>query len=436
MSLAYRAYQHATAGVFFAGFPLFWGYTRVAGRHRRHLSQRLGHYPHIRPPVPGAPRVWLHAASVGEVTVAGAILDALSTMRPDADLVVSTTTAQGQAVARERFEHRVACVLAPLDTGAVVKRGLRWIRPHALVCVETELWPCWLVSARQAGVRTALVNGRISEGSFRGYRRARTLMTTVLDHVEAFSMITDTDARRIRAMGADSNRIRVSGNAKFDVGDARGSAAGDPDAFRHLFTVRDDTSVWVAGSTRTGEDGIVLDAFQAARRRHPELILILAPRHVHRAADIASMARQRQIPCQLRSDLQPNIEREAPLIILDSMGELRAVYHLATVVFCGGSLVPKGGQNALEAAAAGKPVLFGPFMDDFLAESAALLQGGGGRRVANGRELGQTVADLLAAPGAARRMGAAARCVVHANRGAAERHAAVIAELLPRCRCR
>jgi 3-deoxy-D-manno-octulosonic-acid transferase len=246
-------------------------------------------------------------------------------------------------------------------------------------------------------------------------------------------MITDADARRIHAMGADSKRIRVNGNAKFDVGDARGKADGDLDAFRHLFNVCDDTPVWVAGSTRTGEDGIVLDAFHAARRQHPELILILAPRHVHRAAEIASMARQRQISCQLRSNLRANAVREAPLVILDSVGELRTVYHLATVVFCGGSLVPKGGQNVLEAAAAGKPALFGPFMEDFLAESAALQEVGGGRQVADGRELGQTVSDLLAAPEAAHRMGAAARRAVHANRGAAARHAAVIAELLPRC---
>lgn len=433
MSIAYRAYQLATAGCFFTGFPFFWGYTRVTGRHRRHLLQRLGNYPHILPPAPGRPRLWLHAASVGEVTVAAAILEALIAMRPDTDLVVSTTTPQGQAVARERLGGQATCVMAPLDTGAAVNRGLRRIRPHALVCVETELWPCWLVSARKAGIRTALVNGRISEGSFRGYRRARALMTTVLDHVEAFSMITEADARRIRAMGADSKRIQVNNNAKFDVGDARGKTAADLDAFRHLFSVRGDTPVWVAGSTRSGEDGPVLDAFQAARERHPELILILAPRHVHRAADIVSMARQRQIPCQLRSEIQPGAVRETPLVILDTVGELRTVYHLATVVFCGGSLVPKGGQNALEAAAAGKPVLFGPFMEDFLSESKALQQGGGGRQVADGLQLGQTVADLLAAPDAALRMGAAARRVVHSNRGAAARHAAVIAELLPRC---
>ncbi|MFH1985941.1 MAG: glycosyltransferase N-terminal domain-containing protein [Pseudomonadota bacterium] len=432
MSVAYTAYRHVSAGLFFIGFPVFWGFAHITGRHRQNLSQRLGRYPHSLRPARGGPRVWLHAASVGEVSVAMAILDALADIRSDADVVVSTTTPQGLAVARARLPERVPCVLAPLDASAVVARGLRHIRPDVLVCVETELWPCWLVTARQAGIRTALVNGRISQGSFRGYLRARCLMTSVLDHVDAFSMISDGDARRIRAMGADGGRIRVNGNAKFDAGDRRGPVGIDPEAFRRLFNLTDDTPVWVAGSTRSGEDAMVLEAFMAARRRHPGLTLILAPRHVQRAADIVALARQRQIFCQLRSDLRPGgAARRAPLIILDSVGELNSVYQLAHVVFCGGSLVPKGGQNVLEAAALGKPVLYGPYMDDFLAESAALTDGGGGRPVADSRQLGQAVADLLSSPEAIQRMGAAALRVVHANRGAAARHAAVIADLLP-----
>jgi len=432
VSAAYFAYRHVIGGCFFIGFPLFWGFAHLTGRHRLNLSQRLGSYPRTLGAARAAPRVWLHAASVGEVNVAMTILDALAAIRPDADLVVSTTTPQGQSVAQQRLPKRIPCVLAPLDARAVVTRALRQIRPDVLVCVETELWPCWLVSARQAGIRTALVNGRISQGSYRGYLRARSLMATVLDHVDAFSMISAPDSRRIRAMGADGARIRVNGNAKFDVGDSRGHTGIGPEPFRCLFSLTDDTPVWVAGSTRSGEDALVLDAFMAARRHHPGLTLILAPRHVHRAADIVALARQRQIACQLRSDLHPGgPARRAPVVILDSVGELKHVYQLANVVFCGGSLIPKGGQNVLEAAAVGKPVLYGPYMDDFLAESAALTDSGGGRPVADSRQLGQAVVELLTSPETARRMGGAALGVVHANRGAAARHAAVIAELLP-----
>ena len=432
MTFAYTAYRHLSAGCLFVGFPFFWGFSQFTGRHRLYLSQRLGGYPDILRPVQGAPRVWLHAASVGEVTVALAILDALAAIRPDVDRVVSTTTPQGQAVARERLPKGVPCVLAPLDAGVAVARGLRHIRPQVLVCVETELWPCWLVSARQAGVRTALVNGRISKGSFRGYLRARSLMAPVLDHIDVFSMISGIDARRIRAMGADAARIRVNGNAKFDAGDGRRPSRLDPEPFRRLFKLNDSTPVWVAGSTRSGEDAMVLDAFIEARRQHPALTLILAPRHIHRVAEIASLARQRNIPCQLRSELYSGgPARRAPLILLDSVGELQCVYQLARVVFCGGSLVPKGGQNVLEAAALGKPVLFGPFMDDFLSAAAALVTRGGGRQVADGPQLGQALAALLASPDVAERMGAAALRVVAANSGAAARHAAAIAGLLP-----
>lgn len=432
MSLSYHVYRRLSAGCFYAGFPFFWGFAHLTGRHRRHLEQRLGDYAVLRQKADRAVRVWLHAASVGEVNVAEAIVAAFSAIRPDVDLVVSTTTPQGQAVARRCMPAGTPCVLAPLDAKAVVDRGLRHVRPDVLVCVETELWPCWLVSARRAGIRTALVNGRISPTSFRGYLRARPLMATVLGHIDAFSMISGADAARIRAMGADARRVSINGNAKFDAGHLPGPDGDDPTPFQRLFQMDADAPVWVAGSTRSGEDGMVLDAFQAARRHHPGLRLILAPRHVHRSADIAALARQRHLACARRSEIVPDAPgAPVPLIILDTVGELRRVYQLARVVFCGGSLVPKGGQNVLEAAVLGKPVLFGPHMDDFAVESAALVAGGGGRQVADARQLGRSVSELLASPQTAATMGAAARRVVQANRGAADRHAAVIADLIP-----
>ena len=431
MNLAFNTYRWLSAGTLIALLPGFWLYSRITGKHGEGLSQRLGRYDHLHPNRAGVPRLWLHAASVGEVSVAAAILSALDAMHPNVDVVLSTTTATGHALARDRLGRRAQCVFAPVDTSGVVRRSLNRIRPDVLACVETELWPCWLVQARQMGIRTAVVNGRISERSAGRYHAFRSLMGTVMDHIDAFSMISAADAGRIESIGASAQRIAVNGNAKFDAVVSRMSdIRAEPMA--RLLDLDGTDAVLVAGSTRTGEEEQVLEAFVSLRKRYPGLILILAPRHIERAQEVVKLAETTAGACQRRTEIAAGKNpRHAPVVILDTLGELSAMYGIADVVFCGGSLVPKGGQNILEPASLGKPVIFGPHMDDFQVEKELLLGVGGGTEVSDAATLAAAVGRCLDDPSYAARMGEAARDVVMENTGAAGRHAEVIASLLP-----
>ena len=218
MNLAYKAYKAVSSSLFLALFPPFWCYARISGRYQQSMKQRLGFYPdRLVRDISGVPRVWIHAVSVGEVRVAVAILDALSKCLPDAALILSTGTEQGQAVARESADRNVTCLYAPFDFILSARNALTTIRPDILVCVETEIWPNWLVEAHRMGIKTVLVNGRISVRSIRRYLKIRPLMKDTLRHVDAFSMIGQADADRIRMMGAPGDKVEVNGNAKYDL---------------------------------------------------------------------------------------------------------------------------------------------------------------------------------------------------------------------------
>jgi 3-deoxy-D-manno-octulosonic-acid transferase len=279
-------------------------------------------------------------------------------------------------------------------------------------------------------VATAFVNGRISERSLRRYNRIRPLIGPVLGRVDLFSMAGEQDARRVQALGAPASRIMINGNAKYDIP----SKAIDPATAPTLtarYQVAAGQSVVVAGSIRGEEDHIVLQGFARIRSQMPDCLLLVVPRHVHRAASIAAEARKMGFSCQLRSDLnrQP---RQAQVVVIDTMGELFDLYSIASVVFCGASLVPLGGQNVLEPAAWAKPVLFGPFMDDFAEAGDVLIQSGGARQVTDADDLARRVTELLANPGLAAAMGSKARQAVRRRQGAARRHAAAIRELVER----
>jgi 3-deoxy-D-manno-octulosonic-acid transferase len=434
MSLALQTYRSLATGLFFTGLPGFWAYSRLTGRHRQGFRQRLGDYgdtPAAR--LRGRPRIWLHAASVGEVNAAAVIADELRRRRPDAQLLVSTTTEHGQAAARERLgAAATGILLAPLDWPGAVDRALNWVAPDLLACVETEIWPTWLASAQRRGIRTALVNGRISPRSIRRYRQVRPLMAAVLEGLDALSMISAEDAGRILELGARAERIAVNGNAKFDLAGAPPEPA-TTDTLRRRFNLDDRVPVIVAGSTRNGEGPLVLDAFLQVRQRFGEAVLFIAPRHLQRVQRICAEARQRGLACQRRSQIATaDRPRWAPVVVVDTIGELRELYGVASVVFCGGSLVPRGGQNLIEAAAWGKPVVCGPHMDDFRAATDLLTAAGAAFPVADVAQLGERLLALLDAPAAARAAGLAGQAVVEANRGAADRHAAVIDKLLPK----
>lgn len=431
MNLVYTAYNLIGSVLFFALLPSFWLCRRTGGRFRKSLYQRLGQYgPETVRGISGSPRIWIHAVSVGEIQAAGPIIDALCARAPDSAIILSTTTEQGQRLARKKFGTLATCIYAPFDFILSVREALTTLRPDALVMLETEIWPNWLMEARRLGIRTALVNGRISPRSFRRYLRIRSLMKSTLDNFLVFSMITEADAGRIRRMGADPDRIRINGNAKYDHLSVSASA-NVRESMRRTYGVRKEDPVFVCGSIRGEETRVVLDAYRAIRRELPETVLIIAPRHLEKVPRMERELEDMGLGYQLRTDLDGREDRRsAPVVIVNTIGELPATYSLASVVFCGGSLVPLGGQNVMEPAAWGKPVLYGPSMDDFLDARLMLEAAGGGIGVRNGRELSETALGLLRDLAGARAVGLQAREAVLQNERAGEKHADAIFRML------
>ena len=431
MKFAYKAYNFLSTGLFFIFFPFFCFYSRLSGRFSDSMGQRFGYYPpSLLSGDTGSPRIWIHAASVGEISGAEAIIESVVRLIPDCAIILSTTTEHGQCLARDKFGSKVVCIYAPLDFLVSVRRALLAVRPDILVCVETEIWPNWFFAARKLGVKVALINGRISVRSFKGYLKIRFLIQEALDQVEAFSMIQDEDARRLMMLGVPRNRIEVNGNAKYDLllrlADSRLREKN-----KKLYNLKGHERVLVAGSTRGSEHEIVLDIYEKIHKTLPESLLIIAPRHIKKARYVIDAVRKRGISHQLRTEINnSDSPRTAPIVIINTIGDLQSTYSIASVVFCGGSLEPLGGQNVLEAAVWGKPVFYGPSMEDFLDAKALLDKTGGGIQVKNSEELTEKVLYYLSHPDQADAVGRLAREAVMLNKGAAGKHAAVIHRLL------
>ena len=399
-------------------------------RFLKHFQERLGFLPAkaVRS-LSGSPRIWIHGASLGEIRVAATIIKSLKAKLPGCAVIVSTMTEHGRNLALEIFEKDVPVVYAPIDLPGCAIKALALVRPDVMVFLETEIWPAWIFTARKMGIKLALLNGRISPRSLNGYLKFRPFFRSVLKCFDAFSMISQTDADRIHAMGAPMGKIRVSGNAKYD------SSLISPDPaverqMRQMLNLSPSDRTIVAGSTRGGEEEMLLDAYEKIHEKYPDVLLILAPRHIKRVADICALIRSRGFECQLRTEIDPGkIERTAQILVIDTFGELFNIYSIATLVFCGASLVPLGGQNPLEPAVWGKPILYGPHMEDFLDAKNILESGGGSIEVSDPRELAETFLKLLENPQEAKDLGSRAREAAFQTRAAAHRHADVIKSL-------
>jgi 3-deoxy-D-manno-octulosonic-acid transferase len=431
MNPSYTVYKWLTATSALVLVPLIWLHHRFRGHNFQRFYQRMGVYsPALRKKQNGQPRIWLHAVSVGEVGVAAAICKVLLRQYPRCQIVLSTTREQGFARARALMGEQVPCFFAPLDLVDATRRALNMIQPDALILLETEIWPNLIVNAKRMGVRTGIVNGRISVRTIASYRKVRPLMRYTFSHVDVFSMINEDDARRLVSLGANPSRVTVNGNAKFDSPDPLENTTAKAWATT-LYSLQQNTSVFVAGSTRHPEEPMLLDAFLKIRAHFPDLLLILAPRHIERVDQIKQWVTAHGLTCQLRSELGDGLcPRSAPVVILDTMGELSETYCVADFVFCGGSLVPKGGQNILEPAMWGKPVLYGPSMEDFADARQLIAAAGGGVQVRDIDELAATSLTWLRHPEKAAAMGLAARQAILLHRGAAQKHADVIGRLM------
>ncbi len=430
MNLPYLAYNFLVSGLYAAALPPALIVRWVRKDLRRFIDQRFGIGLEAKPDCcPGAgPRIWIHAVSVGEVAVAEMLVRALRRCLPHCVIVLSTATRQGQQVARKRLPSEVACFYAPLDVLPALRRVLGVLRPHILVCLETELWPNLLAEARRFGALVAVVNGRLSVRSVGRYRKMASIMRHVLENVDVFSMISADDARRMESIGALSTKIEINGNAKWDVHLPANSVAIMEETKRQ-YGLQTGARVLVAGSTRQGEERIVLDAYRSLRASRGPFLLVLAPRHVERAAQVARWAAEQGLDFQFHSELATGRQRKAEVVIVDTMGDLFRIYSLATVVFCGGSLVPLGGQNILEPAAWGKPVLYGPHMEDFSEIRLMLERCGAAKTVWSASDLARAAGGIMADPVLACKMGQAAQDVLRQHQGAVTRHAEVIRRL-------
>jgi 3-deoxy-D-manno-octulosonic-acid transferase len=362
------------------------------------------------------PRAWLHAVSVGEAIAAAPLVDGLRRLYPDLPLVVSTVTATGARVVAERFDGVATHRYFPLDFPAAVRRTVRAIDPAFFICMETELWPNVLRELGRRGVPTMIANGRLSDRSFERYRLLRPLMRRVLADVRVFGMRSDEDARRVIALGAAPERVVVTGNLK---NDAAADPPGAADLWRRLLGLRPGQRVWIAGSTHKGEEDAVLAAHAAGQSVHPDLALVLAPRHPERVEEVLALVLARGWRAVRRSTL-PAAARSArpPVIVLDTVGELAQIYTIADAVFVGGSLVPRGGHNVLEPALRRKPLLVGPHTDNFREATALLVDAGAAVVVTDAATLSAELKALLSDPAVAAKRGEAGAEAVAARHGA------------------
>jgi 3-deoxy-D-manno-octulosonic-acid transferase len=414
--------------------PFYGARMLLTGKYRKSIGPKFGfHPPEAASPMTGAPRIWIHAVSVGEVTAAAPIVAALYSRFPGSCIVLSTSTETGQEIARKLVPAAKAHIYFPLDIPRVVSKVLALVRPDLFVPVETELWPNFIRICRRAGIRIVMANCRLSPRSFRRYHLTRFFWKKILLNLDEAGVISATDAARLAALGMPSERIHILGNAKYDGLAARVSPAIEKEII-DLLGIAPGEEFLVAGSTHAGEETVILDVYRRLLEIRPDFKLILIPRHIERGPAVAELVRQAGFTdCVAMSEIQAGrSRREEKVILVDVIGELFKVYSLAAVVFCGGSLVPKGGQNLLEAAAWGKVVFYGPHMEDFRDEQALIEEAGAGITVADGEELFAGIVDILSHPDRLRQKGEAGRQAVAANAGAAERYVDLIEEVLSR----
>jgi 3-deoxy-D-manno-octulosonic-acid transferase len=411
----YFIYNVALAIGFVLALPWFLWKGRATGKYLRTFRERMGRLP-VYLNVDAEPSIWVHAVSVGEVLAVRPLIPALKQRYPGHRVFLSTTTMTGNLVAQKSVRGIDGLFYAPFDWPGAVRKALAVLNPTLLVLVETELWPNLIHEAQRRGTRVAVVNGRISPKSFAGYRRIRSFLRKVLGEVDLFLMQGEAHAERIRELGAPQERVHVTGNLKFDSVEA----GRTPERLARVIAgeVRRGRPLWVAGSTVTGEEELILEAYHRVRERVPDVGLVLAPRHPERFPEVPALVESAGFRCLRRTTLEPGAWRDAEVVLLDTLGELAQLYPLATVVFVGGSLVPSGGHNILEPAVAGKPVIVGPHMQNFQEIADKFRAEGALVQVETAEDLAREVTSLLTDDLRRRSLGERAKELVDRNRGA------------------
>jgi 3-deoxy-D-manno-octulosonic-acid transferase len=428
----YLVYSLLTLVVFIVLSPYFLYQAIRYQKYTGSLRQRLGYLP-ISFNMDGEESIWIHAVSVGEALTARALAADLKARYPRLRLFLSTTTIAGQQVARRNLQHVDAVFYFPFDWTFIVRRTLNLVKPRLFIMMETEIWPNLLRECRKRGVKTVMINGRISSRSYPRYRLIRAFFSRVLGDVDRFCMQSEESARRLIALGADASHVTMTGSLKFDSLEIpTPSPHGKPrERVLRFFRLAPNRTVIVAGSTMRGEESAVLHAFARVKATAPTAIAVIAPRQPERFGEVERLAGDMGFRTMKRSELPIDVEPRADVIVLDSIGELAQLYQVATAVFIGGSLVNHGGHNILEPAIFGKPIVFGPHMQNSQEIADTFLTNGAAVQVQSDRELDDALIALVTDPVRRARLGAAARALVEANRGAKEKTLGVIAALVP-----
>jgi 3-deoxy-D-manno-octulosonic-acid transferase len=398
------------------------------------LSQRLGRLPDTLK-FDGRPAIWFHSCSVGETLSLQTIIPLLHKKFPDARLVFSTITGTGQQVAIQNFAGygKENTFYFPVDFASIAKLVFDWIRPVMMVIVDTEIWPNTVHQACRRGIPVALVNGRISVSSFRYYRWAKPILSRVFQNYRILMMQSEEDADRIRTIGAPTEKVAVTGNIKFDF-DSDGRKSEEElaaDLEKNFGFGATNAPLIVAGSTHPGEEQILLDVFREIRRS-PALEttrLMLAPRHPERFDEVARLAARSGFSIRRRTNSASETVQNAEVFLLDTMGELSAVYRFATIVFVGGTLISRGGHSIMEPARYSKAIVIGPYMENFRHIAEEFRNLGGVRQIAAGEEnrglqiqqLMEIFSRLLQNSREREVLGSAAFSILESNRGAAQR---------------
>lgn len=411
--LQLAAYNALSAAAALVLFP-FW-----ALRERSYLRvlERYGRVPPaIRRAADFRGSLWFHAASVGEVGVLARVIPHLAALSPDLPVVISTVTSTGRERALQLLGEQAGVVHLPLDAPFIVGRVVRSLHPQVMVIAETELWPNLLRALHAYGTPVVLVNGRLSERSFRRYRLARPGIGPLLGRLDALCVKSEGDRRRFIALGARPDVVHVVGDLKSEP--IPGIETASMGERRRRLGLPEERPIFTAGSTREGEEGTILRAFARTLERHPDLLLVIAPRHLSRTEAVERLIASEGLSCLRRTVVGRRTPEGASVLLLDTIGELERVFAASDLAFVGGSLAPLGGHNLLEPAMYGVPVLFGPHTGETGGADAVLLDAGGGFRVEDVPSLVAALDALLSDERRRSAAGERARAAVRRSRGA------------------
>ena len=369
-------YQILIGLIFLLSFPFLLIFVLITGKHRRGLAERLGIVSLRQPKRPGTKRIWIHAASIGEVNAARIIINRLVSLVPDLSFVVTTMTVHGRDYGRQKLGDTIPCFLAPLDIPLIVDTFLQALKPDAYVCLETELWPIAIGKAQRSGAAMVLLNGRISDKSISRYQRFRFIFRSVVRNFDEIGVISSVDFDRFVLLGADPEAICITGNIKYD--------AMLPDdylevrnKYRKLLHVDESADVFIAGSTHDPEEALLLPIYERMSKKHNQ-VWFIAPRHMDRLEQIKNTLDSRGIDYDLLSECKSGSPRQYSLVLVDTFGDLAELYSIASFVFIGGSFTDYGGHNLMEAAIWDNVLFFGPYVQDFQEAADILLEEGGG----------------------------------------------------------